>query len=172
MTRDIQTVDDDIITAKRLIREKLYQDPDVIEALHNPDLDPDEPDQYVDVNIFDYIRIPGTTTEVKNFICFDVKQKRLSYTNDHMKVQQYVFMIFAHEDDIKTEYGMSRHDLLAYLIRDLFNYSNIFGTQITEIENTPGISETHYSSRTIVFQASSPNALNKAVRTNKYEFPR
>lgn len=172
MIRDIQNIDDDVIAAKRLIREKLYQDPDIIEALHNPNLNPEEPDQYVGTNIFDFIRIPGTTFEVKNYICFDVKQKRVSYSNDHMKIQQYIFMVFCHSDDINTSYGMSRHDLLAYLIKDIFNYSNIFGNQITIVENTPGISEAQYSSRTIIFEASAPNSLNRAVRTNKYEFPR
>lgn len=172
MMRDIQNIDDDIIAAKRLIREKLYSDPDVIEALHNPDLDPDEPDSFLDKNIFDYIRLPGTTTDVSNYICFDIKQERNSYTNEHMKIQKYIFMVFCHEDDIKTQYGMSRHDLLSYLIRDIFNFSNMFGTQIIEYSNVPGISDAHYSSRTISFEAATPNSLQKAVKTNKYEFSR
>lgn len=172
MIRDIQNIDDDVIAAKRIIREKLYSDPDIIEALHNPELDPNEPDSYLDKNIFDYIRIPGTTKDVSNFICFDVKQERNSYTNEHLKIQKYIFMVFCHEDDIKTQYGMSRHDLLSYLIRDIFNFSNMFGTQIVEYSNVPGISDTHYSSRTITFSAATPNSLQRAVKTNKYEFPR
>lgn len=169
MIRDIQKIDDDIVQIKRAIREILYSDPDVIEALHNPDLDPNEPDAYVDTNIFDYIRIPGTTIDVKNFICFDVKQENVSQDNDHMKNQRCIFMVFCHEDDIKTPYGMSRHDLLGYLIRDLFNYTNRFGTQWVEISNVPGVSETHFSSRTITFEATTPNSLVNAVRRNKYE---
>ena len=47
MIRDIQKVDDYIVTAKRLIKTKLYSDPDIIEVLDNPDLNPDEPDSYV-----------------------------------------------------------------------------------------------------------------------------
>lgn len=170
MIRDIQNIDDDIIIAKRLIREKLYNDPDIIEALNNPDLNPEEPDSYMDENIFDYIRWPNTTTHVKNLICFDVKQDRLSYTNDHMKSQLYIFHVFCHEDDIKTPYGMSRHDLLGYLIRDIFNFSNMFGLQLVEKSNEPGIAEGYYSSRLITFKTTTPNSLNQAVKTNKYEF--
>ncbi len=170
MIRDIQNIDDDIIVAKRLIKEKLYSDPDVIEALNNPELDPEEPDTYLDINIFDYIRIPGTTTQVKNFICFDVKQDRLSYTNDHMKSQLYIFHVFCHADDIKTPYGVSRHDLLSYLIRDIFNFSNMFGMQLEEKANEPGIAEGNYSTRLITFKTVTPNSLNRAVTTNKYEF--
>ena len=44
MIRDIQNIDDDIIRAKRIIKEKLINDPDVIEVLDNPKLDPEEPD--------------------------------------------------------------------------------------------------------------------------------
>ena len=172
MTRDIQNIDDDVIKAKRIIKEKLYSDPDIIETLHNPELDPEEPDQYVGVNIFDFIRIPGTTDNVSNFICFDVKQERNSYTNDHMKLQKYIFMVFCHEDDIDTGYGISRHDLLSYLIRDIFNFSNIMGTQLVEYSNIPGLSETHYSTRTITFEEYTLNSLQRGVKTNKYEFPR
>ena len=56
MIRDIQNIDDDIIRAKRIIKEKLINDPDIIEALDNQKLDPEEPDTYVNENIFDYIR--------------------------------------------------------------------------------------------------------------------
>lgn len=169
MIRDIQNVDDDIIVAKRLIKEKLYSDPDIIEALNNPKLNPEEPDTYIDVNIFDYIRIPGATTDVKNFICFDVRQNGQRDYNNHIKNQLYIFTVSSHEDDIRTPYGMARHDLLAYLIRDIFNYSNIFGTQLVETTNVPGIMDSFWSSRTITFQAMTTNNLNNAVRTNKYE---
>lgn len=65
MIRDINNIDDSIIKAKRIIKEKLYSDQDIIEVLNNPKLNPDEPDTYLDENIFDYIRVPGTTTDTK-----------------------------------------------------------------------------------------------------------
>lgn len=171
MIRDIQNIDDDIIRAKRIIKEKLINDPDVIEALDNQKLDPEEPDTYVNENIFDYIRIPGTTTDKKNFICFDIKQDGMIDKNNHMKSLVYIFNVYAHEDTIDTPYGISRHDLLAYLIRDIFNYSNIFGTQLTLVQNTPGIADAYWSSRSLWFKAETPAGLQRAVRTNKYEFP-
>ena len=170
MIRDIQKVDDDIIEAKRLIKQKLYSDPDIIEALHNVDLNPEEPDSYIDVNIFDYIRIPGTTDTVKNFICFDIRQDSMSERNDHFKNQLYIFQVSAYEDDIRTSYGMARHDLLAYLIRDIFNYSNMFGLQLVLTSNVPGLMDSSWSSRTLTFKAVTPNSLNRAVKTNKHEF--
>ena len=97
MIRDINNIKDDICSAKRIIKERLYSDPDIIETLHNPNLDPSEPDSYLDVNIFDYIRVPGSTTEVKNFICFDIRQDDVLATNSYMKQQVYIFSVFSQD---------------------------------------------------------------------------
>lgn len=170
MIRDINNVDDIIIASKRIIKKKLYSDPDIIEALNNPKLNPAEPDTYLDENIFDYIRIPGTTTDTKNFICFDIRVQSMNALNNHLKDMLFIFNVYVYQDNMKTQYGMSRHDLLSYLVRDIFNYSNILGTQLVEISDVPGIMDGYSSSRSITFKGIQPASLNKAVRTNKYEF--
>mgnify|MGYP003298498218 CR=1 FL=1 len=55
MNRDIQKCDDDIIEMKRLIKQKLIADTDILEALNNPDIPLDSPDEFLDVNIFGFI---------------------------------------------------------------------------------------------------------------------
>ena len=72
MKRDIQKVNDDIVEIKRLIKQKLIADQDILEALNNPDVPLDSPDEFLDTNIFGFIRIPQTQDTVKNFICFTV----------------------------------------------------------------------------------------------------
>ena len=72
MMRNIQKVDDDIIEMKRLIKQKLISDTDILEALHNTDIDIDSPDEFLDNNIYGFIRIPQTQDTVRNFICFTV----------------------------------------------------------------------------------------------------
>ncbi len=72
MIRNFQKVNDDIIEMKRLIKQKLISDPDVLEALHNPDIDVEDSDQFLDNNIFGFIRVPTTQDTVRNFICFAV----------------------------------------------------------------------------------------------------
>ena len=52
MIRNIQKVSDDVIEIKRLIKQKLIADQDVLEALNNPELDMDSPDDFLDKNIF------------------------------------------------------------------------------------------------------------------------
>ena len=87
-----------------------------------------------------------------------------------MKDMLFIFNVWVHEQNMKTPYGMSRRDLLGYLIRDIFNYSTILGTQLVEVTDVPGITDSYSSSRAITFKAIQPASLNEGVRTNKYEF--
>lgn len=115
--RDIQNIDDDIIKAKRLIRDRLCNDEDIIELLHNVELEKNEapPDEYFGTNIFSFIRVPGTQDVVNNFICFSVDDIEPSYRNEAMKVQYVQFVIFCNAKDIRTPYGIDRHDLLGLI---------------------------------------------------------
>ena len=115
MIRDIQNFDDDIITMKRLIKQKLIADPDILEALHNPDIPLDSPDEFLDNNIFGFIRIPTTQDTVRNFICFTVDDIEEHRYNEVMKIQYIQFNCICHLDDMKTEYGIDRHDLLGLI---------------------------------------------------------
>lgn len=170
MIRDINKVDDYIITAKRLIKQKLYSDPDIIEVLDNPALDPQEPDSYVGVNILPHILLPGALPEKQNYICFDIKRDDIAKYNSHMSDIYFLFNVYSHEDHVKTKYGIERHDLLGYLVRDLFNYSNFMGNQLILTSDSPGIMDAYYASRSLMFKVITTNELNRAVRTNKHEF--
>ncbi len=132
-------------------------------------MSPENPEDYLDVNIFDYIRIPGTITDVKNYICFDIDFVEPSKYNDYMKIKQYIFYIYCHSDDIKTNYSVSRHDLLSYLIREDFAYSNSFGIKLQPIQNTPGVMDSFYSSRKLVFEQITINDTYRNVKMNRYE---
>lgn len=170
MKRDIQNIDDDVSRMKRLIREKLTSDPDIIEVLNNQKLDPTCPDDYLNKNIFAYIRIPQIQDIANNFICFSVDDMEDHRDNSIMKIQYVQFVVFCHSDDIKTPYGIERHDLLGYLIRDIFGYSTMFGLTAKLVYNRESVTDTNYSCRTLKFELTKPNSLNKAVTRNKYEF--
>ena len=115
MNRDIQKVQDDIIEMKRLIKQKLISDPDILEALHNSDIDIDSPDEFLDNNIYGFIRIPTTQDTVRNFICFTVDDIEENQFNEVMKKQYIQFYAICHLDDMKTEYGIDRHDLIGLI---------------------------------------------------------
>jgi hypothetical protein len=168
MIRDIQKVNDDIIEMKRLIKQKLISDTDILEALHNPAIDIDSPDEFLDNNIYGFIRIPTTQDTVRNFICFTVDDIEPSY-NTHFKVQQIQFNCICHLDDMKTEYGIDRHDLLGYLVRDNFNWTNDFGLQFKLVYNKESTIDSDYYCRTLKFEREQPNSLKKAIRSNPYD---
>ena len=169
MIRDIQVVKDDIIEMKRLIKQHLIDDVDILEALNNPDIDIDSPDEFLDNNIFGFIRIPTTQDTVRNFICFTVNDIEENRFNEVMKTQYIQFNAICHLDDMKTEYGIDRHDLLGYLIRDIFNWTNIFGLQFKLITNKESTIDSDYYCRTLQFEATKPNSLNKARTDNPYD---
>ncbi|MBQ8570245.1 MAG: hypothetical protein IJ444_01905 [Kiritimatiellae bacterium] len=169
MKRDIQVVKDDIIEMKRLIKQTLIADTDILEALHNPDIDIDSPDEFLDNNIYGFIRIPTTQDTVRNFICFTVDDIEENRFNEVMKIQYIQFNVICHLDDMKTEYGIDRHDLLGYLIRDTFNWTNKFGLQFKLIYNKESTIDSDYYCRTLKFEATKPNALNKARMDNPYD---
>ena len=171
MKRDIQNVDDDIIRKKRLIEQILYSDEDIVEILDNPKIDPECPEDLVYENIWPCIRIPGTQDTSKNFITFTVDDMERMSSNPVMKSQIVQFVVFVHKDHIETKYGMARHDLLGYLIRDIFNLSNKLGPQMELISNREHVTDTDYHTRTLKFELIDDNS-TKPFRTNPYEYDR
>ena len=168
MKRDIQTVKDDIIEMKRLIKQTLIADTDILEALHT-DIDIDSPDEFLDNNIYDFIRVPTTQDTVRNFICFTVDDIEENRFNEAMKTQYIQFNCICHLSDMKTDYGIDRHDLLGFLVRDIFNWTNIFGLQFKLIYNKESTIDSDYYCRTLKFEATKPNMLNKARMDNLYD---
>ena len=70
---------------------------------------------------------------------------------------------------MKTKYGMDRHDLLAYLVRDVFNWTNDFGLQFKLVYNKESTIDSDYYCRTLKFERECTNGLNKATRSNAHD---
>ena len=165
MIRDIQNIYDDISMMKRQIKQKLIDDQDILEALHS-EIDIDSPDEFLDTHIFGFLRIPSTQDTVRNFICVTVDDIEDHRFNEVMKLQVLQLTAICHLSDIKTEYGIDRHDLLGYLIRDTFNWTNMFGLQFHLIYNKESVMEGDYYCRTLKFEAEKLNSLNNARMAN------
>jgi len=169
MKRDIQNIEDDISLTKRIIEMVLYNDPDIIELLDNPHLNPDTPEEYVYVNLFPFLRVPNTIDTSKVFICYEVDDMSDIARNDRMKQQIIQFVIFVHKDLMKTKYGVVRSDLISYIIRDLFNRSNLFGHELKLIQSKSSITDTDYYTRTLKFQLIIPEQTQDGLFDNRYE---
>ena len=165
MIRDIQNINDDISMMKRQIKQNLIDYTDILEALHS-EIDIDSPDEFLDTHIFGFLRIPSTQDTVRNFICISVDDIEDHRFNEVIKIQSLQFTTICHLSDIKTEYGIDRHDLLGYLIRDIFNWTNMFGLQFHLIYNKEGNIDGDYYCRTLKFEAEKLNSLNNARMAN------
>lgn len=168
MIRDIHNIDDDIVRKKRIISKMLYSDPDIIEVLDNQELDPSCPEDYLYNNIYPFIRIPGTQDRSKNFITFMLDDMDKGQINKAMKSQFLKVVIFVHKDLVKTKFGAERHDLLSYLVKDVFHLSNSLGMQLNLLSNREGVTDADYCTRTLQFEMTTPNSV-KPFNTNQYE---
>lgn len=169
MKRDIQCIEDDISLTKRIIETVLCEDEDVVEIIDNPDIDPNTPEDLLYENLYPFIRIPGTQDVSKNYICYSIDDMVENDRNDRMKQQFIQFVVFVHKDLVKTKYGVARHDLLGYLIRDLFNRSHLFGHELKLVLDREGTTDTDYTTRTLKFQLITPEVTQDGLFDNRYE---
>lgn len=169
---------DDNERYKYRIMKMLTENQDVLWTLHNKQLEEnsyttkDEEgneiemlngDAYRDVSIFNFLKIPGTQSTVKNYICFEVNDVEQPRYNKDLIIKNIIFRTVSHEEDYKTDYGIARQDLLALIIQSEFDWSNAFGLHIEKIGDKGRIAENGYYYREFVYETTIPNNLvNKA----------
>jgi hypothetical protein len=154
---------DDIERYKYLIMKLLTEDQDIINTLHNKDLEGQSGDAYRNVNIYSFLKIPDTQSVVKNFICFEVEDIEVPRYSEILIRKNIVFRTISHEDDYKTDYGINRQDLLAAIIKSKFDWSNIFGMHIEKVYDRGRVAENGYYYREFIFETTVVNNLvNKA----------
>ena len=178
MIRDISNIkrdledkkNNDIIYKKSKIQEIFESDPDLNEILGKKDkrplnkfADKDHPttkeleernlileyNKRVDKKqIIPMLKLNGINKEVLNFIMFDIHDDNVSYTNEAIKNQIVEVLCLVHEDDVETEYGIMRTDLLSYIVRDLLCWTNALGKQLKCTADYGDIVDTRYYCRT------------------------
>ena len=154
--------ENDNIYYKEIIKDKLINNSSIIKALNNKDLDPDCPADYLGENILPYYLIVETQGIPKNYICFETAFDELPMHNKLMKFGQVIFYIICDEKTIYDKNtGIARHDLLAALIADEFNWTNMFGTQIKLVSDKPVAIDNAYVGRTLVFEQTTTNNIIK-----------
>lgn len=151
---------------KNKIMNKLVSIADVITLINNLDVTTNNPDGLRNVNLFSRIKIPDVQLETKNYICFDFNS-RTSSTNNTLKNVSFSVWIICHEDEITTD-GGNRHDVLAGVIIDAFNWSNFLGFELELVSDTESMLKDVFCVRTLQFKNATPNSLqNKMVRNDE-----
>lgn len=115
-------------------------------------------------NIRPYLFIPDTQTEVKHYICYQVSFDEMPRYQDTLKYTNVTFTIFVHGNDRNDKLtGVPRHDLIASIIRERFNWSNIFGMQTHLVSSKESMTDSNYIVRTLVFQVVDTNGIHKTT---------
>ena len=170
------TPDDDVIRFKEKVKERLLKCPELLYALNNKELEGElfcedgslnaeydektgeiiplgEWDRYFPYNIRPYVFIPETQAYTDNFLCYTTGFREVPRYNDTEYYFQIIFTILcssAPEQAIDSLTGQSRADLIGAILREKFNWSNIFGLQCKIVSNQEDIKDTNYISRTII----------------------
>lgn len=196
------TPDDENIQYKKKIEKALMLNPCLLYALNEKSLESELFDDYGNINwewneetkeyeplgewdryfggtsnIRPYLFIPDTQTEVKHYICYQVSFDEMPRYQDTLKYTNVTFTIFVHGNDRNDKLtGIPRHDLVASIIRERFNWSNIFGMQTHLISSKESTTDNNYIVRTLVFQVVDTNGIYKTTdnktTVNNYQLRR
>lgn len=166
----------DVGTVKRKIKQKLIENQDIRDLINNADLkDTDDYSNYLYQNIFPFLVIPDTIYESKAYICFKVDDADTNYyngvrkDNPLMKVVEIEFMVVVHKDVVETNYGIDRHDALAYVLKQMFSHSeNLFGFRLRCVSDIEGVTDNNFITRTLTFEVEEPSNLTDTRRKNPY----
>ena len=175
------TPDDDNIRYKEKIHDALLNNAELLYALNNEELESElfgednnllideetgellgEVDRYFgdNSNIRPYLFIPDTQTDVKHYVCYQVAFDELPRYPNIQKYTEITFNIFVNGKDRTDKLtGIPRHDLIASIIREKFNWSNIFGMQTHLISSKESITDNNYLVRTLIFQITDVNSI-------------
>ena len=193
--------DDENIQYKKKIEKALLSNPCLLYALNEKDLESElfddngninwewnedlgeyEPlgewDRYFgsDSNIRPFLFIPDTQTRVANYVCYQVGFNELPRYSEINKYTEITFNIFVHGNDrIDRLTGIPRHDLIASIIKERFNWSSIFGMQAKLISSKESVVDNTYLARTLIFQifdlngiVNTPYGSETHIRNNEY----
>ena len=200
MKRDIKNIkrdledkrNNDIICKKAKLMDIFLNDPDIQEVLGKKELrplnkyvDPSNPTEneletrkeILEYNekinheqIIPYLKLNGLQYEVLNFLMFDINDSDVSYYNKSIKTQTIIVMCVVHEDEMETQYGVTRTDLLSYLVRDLLCWTNALGMQLKLTNDFTDIIDVKYYCRTMKFVVQAPNTVRSHMgMNNKYD---
>ena len=191
------TPDDDNIKYKNIIKNALLNCPELLYSLHDEELESElfddngnlymdeetgkllgEVDRYFGDNSYirPFLFIPDTQTTVKCYVCYQVSFNEMPRYNNIEKYTLITFTIFVHGDDrVDKLTGIPRHDLIASIIREKFNWSSIFGMQAKLISSKESTTDNNYICRTLTFQVldlngivNTPYGQETQIRNNEY----
>lgn len=158
----IVSMNKELYDYKRKVIERILESSDIIEGLNiADDIDPGE---LIYENIFPFGVIAPTQTETKCYITVEVVMPQVSTTNYFFKDVLLVVNVICHNDLMRTDYSIPRHDYLSAKICELLNGSSFLGYgEMQLVSNTEGAFTERHSGRTMRFQVKEQTKNNLCV---------
>lgn len=161
-------VDSDDIRVKEKIKQILLSNRYIIHVINDKELEDEVDDEgtgideYFGTHILPYYIINPAQSASNTFICYEVCYDELDRYNSTVKKLSIIFYILCEHKTLKdVETGIPRHDLLAALIQDQFNYTNHFGSTIKLVSDVPSVVDRSYACRTLTFEQTTDNNVVK-----------
>lgn len=160
------SLDNDNIRWKEKIKEKLLSNKQLLYILDNKELQEADadPDAYFGESILPYYIISPTQSSSKNFVCYEVEFREEARYNSTIKVADIIFYCLSEQKSVidKTTY-LAKHDLMAALIQNQFNWKNFFGCQMHIVSDRPSVTDNNYATRTLIFEGEMPNNMVRTI---------
>lgn len=157
-------IDSDNIKIKEKIKRELIRNRALIHVLNNKELEENEaePDDYFGINILPFYILHKTIVDVENYVCFETSFTETVRGNDRLKNMQIIFYILCNQKTlVDSETGIARHDLIAAIITDQFNWTDKFGARINLVSDRATVVDFDYACRTLTFEQVVDNNLVK-----------
>jgi len=155
----IVSMNKELYDYKRKVIDKLLSNQEIVEGLNvQEELDPGE---LVYKYIFPFGVIAPTQTETKCYITVEITMPQVSTVNRFFKDILLVINVICHNDLMRTDYSIPRHDYLSAKICELLNGSTAFGYgEVQLVSNTEGAYSERHSGRTMRFQVKEQAQTN------------
>ena len=174
--------DDNNIYLKEKVKKALLKSPELLYAFHNLDLEDTElfnPDGTINYdgdwtmyygeegNIHPHFYLPNTQDKARHHLCFKTEFTDIPKYNQIMCYMNVTVLVMVDvRDAIDTLTGIARHDLISSILRERFNWSNIFGAHCNIVSDKESFTDSNYIIRTIVLEQETTNNIT-GIRNGK-----
>lgn len=138
---------------KEKLMNKIVNNKQILILVDNKKIN--DPDSYMFNNFFNFLRIPESPEEEKNYICLEVDIPKI-YTEQNEIYGKLIITIYiiSHINLMNTHRGGTRIDLISALIDEMFNNKLIVGLKKLELlSNVAGSVNDKYMCRVMTFYA-------------------
>lgn len=154
----------DIIQDKNKIIGMIINNENIVSLLNPKNIS--SPSDLVYTYVFPYLKLPKTEDEIKNYIT--MKFKTNSYLESNTIYKDYTLTLCAvvHEDEMKTNYGGTRIDMISAELQNIFAWNRCLGFRLIPASENEDILDNKYYIRQITFETLTPNAMKHGVKFN------